>query len=242
MKILDLHTHILPGVDDGAQTMEDSLQMLRNAAASHVAAVVATPHCNVTPVWENYDTESFRARFLQLRQRAAQEQIPVQIIAGAEVRVTEDLPRLLRQKKVMTINAGRYVLTEFMPWSTPDYFLEHLEMILEEGHIPLVAHPERYGAVCRDPAMVGQWLEMGCHIQLTGGSILGKFGSDARKTAQYLLKNRMTACVASDAHGPNRRTNFLMDVYEHLSLQYAKDYAQALMWETPLRICAGERL
>lgn len=242
MKILDLHTHILPGVDDGAQTMDESLQMLRNAAASHVAAVVATPHCNVSPVWENYDTESFRARFLELRQRAAQEKIPVQIIAGAEVRVTEDLPRLLRQKRVMGINAGCYVLTEFMPWTAPDYFLEHLEMILEEGYIPLVAHPERYGSVCRDSSIVAQWIQMGCHVQLTGGSILGKFGPEAKKAAQELLRRDMVACVASDAHGPRRRTNFLMDVYDHLALQYSKDYAQALMWETPLRICAGQRL
>lgn len=242
MKILDLHTHVLPGVDDGAQTMEESLQMLRNAAASNVAAVVATPHCNVAPVWENYDCEAFRARLLELRQRAAREKIPVQIIAGAEVRVTEDLPRLLRQKKVMGINAGRYVLTEFMPWTPPDYFLEHLEMILEEGYIPLVAHPERYGAVCREPSLVGQWLRMGCHVQLTGGSVLGKFGPEAKAACQYLLRNDMVACVASDAHGPRRRTNFLMDVYEHLTLQYSKEFARALMWETPLRICAGEML
>ena len=242
MKILDLHTHVLPGVDDGAKSMEESLQMLRNAAASNVAALVATPHCNVAPVWENYDCEAFRARLLELRQTAAREKIPVQIIAGAEVRVTEDLPRLLRQKKIMGINAGRYVLTEFVPWTDPDYFLEHLEMILDEGYIPLVAHPERYGSVCRDPSSVGQWLRMGCHVQLTGGSILGKFGTEAKNAAQYLLRNDMVACVASDAHGWRRRTNFLMDVYDHLALQYSREYAQALMWDTPLRICAGEML
>ena len=123
-----------------------------------------------------------------------------------------------------------------------DYFLEHLEMILDEGYIPLVAHPERYGSVCRDPSSVGQWLRMGCHVQLTGGSILGKFGAEAKNAAQYLLRNDMVACVASDAHGWRRRTNFLMDVYDHLALQYSREYAQALMWDTPLRICAGEML
>lgn len=242
MKFLDLHTHILPGVDDGAQTVEDSLQMLRNAAASHVAAVVATPHSNVLPHWENYDCEAFRGRLLQLRQLAAREGIPVQIIAGAEVRVTEELPELLRQKKIMSINAGVYLLAEFAPWDAPDFMLEQLEKIRDRGYIPLIAHPERYGAVCRSPSLVGDWLEMGCHIQMTAGSILGKFGPEARKAAEYLLRNNMTACVASDAHGVRRRTNFLMEVYDHLSLKYGKGFAQALLWETPLRICAGEPL
>lgn len=242
MKILDMHTHVIPGVDDGAGTMDESLQMLRNAAASNVAAVVATPHCNAPPAWENYDSEDFRARLLELRQRAAREQIPVRIIAGAEVRVTEELPALLRQKKIMTLNAGRYVLVEFLPWTDEGFFLEQLERIRRQGYVPLVAHPERYGAVGRDPSIVGQWLDMGCHIQLTAGSLQGKFGIEARRAAEYLLRNDMTACVASDAHGANRRTNFLMDIYDHLTLQYSKSYAQALMWETPLRICAGEQL
>lgn len=242
MRFLDLHTHILPGVDDGAKTVEESLQMLRNAAASDVAAVVATPHSNVPPIWENYDTGDFRSRLLELRKQAAQEGIPVQIMAGAEVRATQDLPELLRQKSIMTINAGIYVLTEFLPWTTPDEIQTNLEGILEQEYVPLVAHPERYTAVCRDPAVVGQWLEMGCHVQLTAGSILGKFGSDAARAAQYLLRNDMVACVASDAHGQSRRTNFLMDTYDYLSLHYAKKHAQALMWETPLRICASERM
>lgn len=242
MKILDMHTHVLPGVDDGARTVEESLQMLRNAAASNVSAVVATPHCNAPPAWENYDCETFRARLLELRQLASREGIPVQIIAGAEVRVTEELPALLRQKRIMTVNAGIYVLAEFLPWTDECFFLEQLERIRRQGYVPLVAHPERYSAVGRDPSIVGQWLDMGCHIQLTAGSLQGKFGTEARRAAEYLLRNDMTACVASDAHGAERRTNFLMDVYDHLTLQYSKSYAQALMWETPLRICAGEQL
>lgn len=242
MKILDLHTHLLPGVDDGAQTMEDSLNMLRNAHASNVAAVVATPHCNVPPQWTNYNCAQFREKFLELRRRAKEADIPVQIIAGAEVRVTEDLPMLLEQGKVLTINDGKYVLTEFLPWASADYCQEHLDMILALGYIPLVAHPERYMTVCRTPALVGQWLEMGCHVQLTAGSILGKFGTEVKKTSEYLLRNDMVACVASDAHGVKRRTNFLMDAYDHLALRYSNGYAQSLMWETPLRICNSERL
>ena len=242
MKFLDMHTHVLPGVDDGARFMEESLEMLRNAAASKVAAVVATPHCNITPGWLNYNNAEFRGRFLQLRDAAKDAGIPVQIIAGAEVRVTEDLPRLIREGKVLTINGGKYILLEFMAWAPVDYCNDHLSEIRSQGLIPMVAHPERYTAVQKEPAAVGQWLEMGCHVQLTSGSILGKFGSAARRASEYLLRNDMVACVASDAHSSTWRTNYLLDVYDHLCVNYNPRYAQAMMWETPLRICAGEKL
>lgn len=242
MKFLDIHTHILPGVDDGARNVEESLEMLRNAEASHVAAVVATPHCNIPPNWRNYNSADFRGHFLALREKAKQAGIPVQIIAGAEVRVTEDLPRLLADGQILTINGGRYMLTEFMSWAGQEYCCDHLSAILSQGIIPLVAHPERYRVVQKNPAVVGTWLEMGCHIQLTSGSVLGKFGSEARKASDYLLRNDMVACVASDAHSSTWRTNYLMDVYDHLSLNYSTGYAQAVLWETPLRICSGEQL
>lgn len=242
MRILDIHTHILPGVDDGAKTMEESLEMLRNAAASNVAAVVATPHCNVMPNWTNYNTGEFRGRFLELRSQAKAAGIPVQIIAGSEVRVTEDLPALLGSGQILPINGGKYLLTEFLPWAGAEYCMEHLDMILAQGYIPLIAHPERYSVVSQNPSVAGRWLEMGCHVQLTAGSILGKFGSGARKASEYLLRNDMVACVASDAHGTERRTNYLMDVYDYLCAHYSKGFAQALLWDTPLRICAGEKL
>lgn len=242
MKFLDVHTHVLPGVDDGARNMEESLEMLRNAAASHVAAVVATPHCNVPPGWLNYNSADFRGRFLRLREKAKEAGIPVQIIAGAEVRVTEDLPILIREGQVLTINGGNYILVEFMTWAGLEYCNEHLSEILSRGLIPLVAHPERYSAVQKRPSAVGTWLDMGCHVQLTSGSLLGKFGGDARRCSEYLLRNDLVACVASDAHSPTWRTNYLMDAYDHLCVNYSKAYAQAVMWETPLRICSGDKL
>lgn len=242
MKFLDLHTHILPCVDDGSQCMEESLHMLKNAQASHVAILVATPHCNVPPYWENYSGEALQSKFAQLQSRAEEAGIPVRVCPGAEVRVTRELPWLLREGKLPTINNTQYMLTEFLPWTTEPQFRTHLEQILSSGRIPLIAHPERYELVCRMPVLVEQWLEMGCHVQLTAGSILGKFGSESKRAADFLLRSGLVACVASDAHGARRRTNFLTETYDHLQLHYSKAYAQALMWEIPLRICSGEEL
>lgn len=241
MKILDLHAHVLPAVDDGAGSEAESLAMLRNAYASRVEALVVTPHSNALPRWRNYP-EDVREKYRQLCADTQAAGIPIMLMPGAELWVTEELPQLLREGAVATINGGRYVLTEFSVRAEPAYFLRMLSKILQEGYVPLVAHPERYAAVCREPAIVGQWLELGCHIQLTGASILGKFGPEPKRAADYLLRNRMAACVASDAHGAHRRTNYLMDVYDHLSLHYAKGTAQTLMWDIPLRICGSERL
>ena len=235
MKICDLHTHVLPGVDDGAQTMEYALRMLCNAAASDVDLLAVTPHCNRAYEMQNYLDDSLVNRFLQLQQAA--KDIPVQLILGAEVFADEELPQLLRQKKIPTMNGSRYLLTEFPVDARPDFFQDMLQSILALGYIPLVAHPERYFAVCETPQIVAPWLDMGCHLQLTGGSILGEYGKTVQRTAACLLQQDFVACIASDAHGLHHRSNFLMDVYDHLSLRYSKHYATCLMHENPMRIC-----
>lgn len=235
MKLCDLHTHVLPGVDDGAQEMEYALQMLRNAAASDVELLAVTPHCNRPYEMSNYLDDSLLDRFLQLQQAA--KDIPVRLVLGAEVLVDELLPQLLRQKKIPTINGSRYLLTEFSVDASPDFFQDMLQSILALGYIPLIAHPERYISVCQMPQIVATWLDMGCHLQLTGGSIMGEYGKTIQRTAAYLLQQDLVACVASDAHGLHHRSNFLLDVYDHLSLRYSKHYATCLMYENPMGIC-----
>jgi protein-tyrosine phosphatase len=235
MKLCDLHTHLLPGMDDGAPEMEYALQMLRNAAASDVELLAVTPHCNRPCEKRNYLDDNLLNRFFQLQQAA--QDIPVRLVLGAEVLVDESLPQLLRQKKIPTINGSRYLLTEFSVDATPEFFQNMLQSILALGYIPLVAHPERYLSVCEMPQIVASWLDMGCHLQLTGGSIMGAYGKSVQRTAVFLLQQDFVACVASDAHGLHHRSNFLMDVYDHLSLRYSKHYAGGLMYETPMGIC-----
>ncbi len=238
MKLCDLHTHILPGVDDGAPTMEYALRMLQNAVAGDVELLAVTPHCN--GVYGNYGDEALKMRFSQLLHAA--KDIPVQLVLGAEVQVNEKLPLYLSQGKIPTINGSRYLLTEFPGDTAADVFPEALQCILALGCVPLIAHPERYAAVCDTPQIVGQWLDMGCHLQLTGGSILGEYGKTVQRTSAFLLKHDLVACVASDAHGLTRRSNFLMDVFDHLLVQYSRQYAACLLYENPMRICYDEAL
>lgn len=240
MEFCDLHTHILPGVDDGAQTMEQSLEMLRNAVASDVTTVVATPHCAVQGCFDNYNNDELRDRFAALQQAA--KDIPVRLLLGGEVRVTDQIIPLLEAGMLPTLNNSRYLLTEFPSDFPAQLFSRVLEQILDQGFLPLIAHPERYSAIQSSPMLVEKWLKLGCHIQITGGSILGKLGRTTQKTAQKLLRNGLVCCVASDSHDTRSRSNFLADVYDHLSVHYSRQYADQLMYLNPLAICNNELL
>lgn len=240
MKLCDVHTHVLPGVDDGAPTMDYALQMLENAVASHVEWLALTPHWRVVTGEEPPSVDRLRQDVSLLREAAAD--IPIQLVSGAEVRVTDALMAALTAGDIPTLNDSRYVLTEFAVDTNAAAFLPVLEDMLQAGYIPLVAHPERYAAVCRDPRMVQDWLDCGCHLQLTGGSVMGTYGKTVQRTATTLLRNDLVACIASDAHGLRGRSNFLMDVYDHLHIQYSQAYARCLMYTNPLRIFRDETL
>lgn len=240
MKLCDIHTHILPGVDDGAPDMSYALQMLENAVASDVEWLAVTPHCNVSPMSANYWDDALRSRFAQLQQAA--KDIPIHLVLGAEVRVTEELPLLLAQGHIPTINGGRYVLTEFAMHTADSGFMPILAEMRRQGFIPLVAHPERYEAVRRNPSLVEEWLDCGCHLQLTGGSLIGSYGKTVQRTASTLLRHDWVACIASDAHGIHQRSNFMLDVYDHLFVQYSRSYADCLLYTNPLRIIKNDIL
>ncbi len=243
MKIIDLHTHILPGVDDGADSMQTALEMLRNAEASHVIALAATPHCNVPGMpGLNYFDMALLERLRELRRTAEEAGIAVKIMTGMEVRVDENLRQLLMQGKLLGLNGSRYLLTEFLPDATLTFCRESLQTILDAGMIPLVAHPERYGVIWQNPEGVNEWLDMGCHVQITAGSILGKFGRDAWRAADYLIRNDLVAVVASDAHSLRFRTNNLIPVHDHLSTHYSSGYANMLLLQNPYAICQNEPL
>lgn len=243
MKIIDLHTHVLPGVDDGADSMATAMEMLKNAQASHVIALAATPHCNCPhmPRQNFYDAE-YLTRLRLLRGEAEKAGLEVKILTGMELRVQDGVEQILEQGLALGINGSRYLLTEFPPDVSLSECRKRLQTILSFDYVPLVAHPERYGCIWNDPAAVNEWLDMGCHVQITGGSILGKFGRDCWKAADYLIKNDLVAIAASDAHGLRYRTNNLIHVYDHLSIHYSPQYARMLLMQNPYAICQNEPL
>ena len=238
--MVDIHTHILPGLDDGAQDLYDTLEMVRVAAQSGVTAMVATPHCNIPGAYQNYFDDRYIKKVQQVREAVHHEGLPVQILPGAEAFGTADLPQLLQEGKIMTLNQSRYLLVEFDFNEDPEFVQNLIEQIHHLKAIPVIAHAERYRFVQRDPNLVYQWRKKGYPIQINKGSFQGKFGRKAAETAYLLMNYHLVSVVASDAHSPHVRTPYMRQVYEELFLEYPESYLEMIFRENPRRICQNE--
>ena len=164
--MIDIHSHVLPDIDDGSASMDMSLEMLAMAAESGVDTLVATPHCNIPGEFENYCSRELEELFQELQREAKAEEIPLRLCRGMEIYATPELPELLRDGRVWTLNGGRYFLTEFNFGENPDFCNEVLEQCAGLGYRPIVAHPERYYFLQRDPQLAYEWCTAGYGLQI----------------------------------------------------------------------------
>lgn len=239
--MIDLHIHILPGVDDGSQKIETSLAMAYMAYQSGVGQLVATPHF-YPGYYENYADEELEQKFNALKDKFYQERIDVRLYKGMEILGTDHLCDDLLNKRVWTINDTKYFLVEFDFDEDPVYCSKILADSKAIGFIPVVAHPERYYFVQDDPALVYEWFMADYGIQVNKGSILGYFGDREKKTADSLIRHHIVSCAASDAHGVKTRTASMTHLMQYLSETYGNEYTHLLMEENPYRILNGRRL
>ncbi len=239
--MIDIHTHILPGMDDGAADIYDTIEMAALARDNGTTVIVATPHCNIPGVYSNY----FGSEYCEVLRRTKdilRKEVPeITLLAGMEVFTTEELPRLLTEGKIFPVNRTRYVLMEFDFGEDPDFADEILRQVKEVRAIPLIAHAERYEFVQDDPETVSGWKKRGYEVQVNKGSFMGRFGQRAQRTAFELLNHNLVTAVASDAHSPVRRTTCMADAYDHLSGEYPEEYLDVLFEKNPRNICNGLR-
>lgn len=241
--MIDLHCHILPGMDDGAVSMDDALEMAHLAALSGVRTIVATPHCNRTgDPKENFAGEEQTDCLSALRNGLQEAQIPLEILLGAEVFCTPRVGQLLEEGKLLTLADSKYLLMEFYFDESPEFMEESFARVMRRGKVPVVAHPERYEAVFRDPELVARWFRRGLVIQLNKGSILGRLGSRAETVSKFLLEQGLAHVVASDAHGSHVRTPHMGQIVRHLEHYYAPEYARILLSRNPERIIRNRPL
>lgn len=240
--MIDIHAHILPGVDDGSENMSMSLGMLALSAESGVTDVVATPHCNIPGEYDNFVSPELSARFIRLKLEAQRAGIPVNIIRGMEVYVTPEVPDLIREKKVWMLNGTSYLLVEFAFDEDPYFCARMLQQIRDLGISPVIAHPERYFFVQDDPQIAYDWCTLGYALQVNKGSLLGSFGPEEERTARMLVEHGLCALVASDAHSDRRRTPHMGEVSRLLEEEYGHEFARLLLDINPGRILKGRQL
>lgn len=237
--MIDLHAHILPGLDDGANDLDESLAMCVVAAGDGITTIVATPHTGNG----NYDNAPERvvAAVNELNSHLREKSIPVEILPGADIYVHEHLDTLIKNREVLTINDNmHYVMVEFPRHVIPPNYIEWLFRLTLAGFIPVLTHPERNTAVQEQTDIVRDWVEKGGLVQLTAMSLTGAFGPGTRKCSEELLKYNLVHVIASDAHSSQRRPPVLSEAVTIAASLVGPDYAGKLVEEYPAAIIAGQ--
>jgi protein-tyrosine phosphatase len=236
--MIDLHAHILPGIDDGVKTEDEAVEFARAALEDGVRVVVATPHCR-----EGFfvnEREDVLAHVRRLRARLLAEGVPLELKPGAEVHLCPDLVERVRDGRAPTLDDnGRTLLLEL---SLSQYPVELDNLVFElklAGIDPVFAHPERVRYFQDDVRRYEQLVRMGAYGQITTGSVLGEFGGTIREFSEELLRKDLVHVLASDAHGVRRRPPQLTPALVAMADLVGERRARAMADEAPAALLAG---
>ena len=240
----DLHSHILPGFDDGASSDEEFLEMARVAVEGGTTLMVATPHyeCESVSSGSRRTAAAVQEYNGVLRERG----IPLVLVPGAEVRITAGLFDMAKEEggldELRLGEDGRYMLVDLslvdMPVATADILFQ----VQLRGVTPILAHPERNRYLVEHPLVVRDMVERGIEIQVNSGSLEGIYGKEARRTARHLLKEGVARLVASDAHSPRGRSPDLSGAARVLGRLLGKEAPHILMGVNPGLVLEGQEL
>jgi len=235
--MVDLHCHILAGLDDGAQTLEDSLAMAEDAIADGITHVVATPHASSS---YGFDFAKVRARSAELQERLTGRLV---LASGCDFHLNrENLTALEQDPSPYCINQKDYLLVEFNEFSIPPALDQALHDLQLAGLHPIITHPERNGILRAQPERLERWIEHGCYAQVTAGSLTGVFGPGAMRDAWTWLESGWVHFVSSDAHNTGRRPLKLKFAYEAVSNKLGEERERFLLSENPLAAFEGRPL
>ena len=239
--MIAIHCHILPDLDDGSADMDESLAMAHIAANSGSEGIIATPHFRGEEQGLA-QLPKILSRYRHFVRALSRTDIPVTVYPGAEILCLPQTPRLARQKELPTLADTNYLLVEFYFDESAEYMDGILRQICDCGYRLIVAHPERYAAIQRDPALADRWNRLGYALQLNKGSLLGAFGDRVQSTAVALLEDGVIRLIASDAHSIARRTTDMRPLRQWLSRECPAEAAAILLEENPKRLLRNEEL
>lgn len=228
--MIDIHCHILPGLDDGASNFIEALEMIKTAEREGISHIVATPHCI-----DNFNEDVF-SMLTNLKEVAASQGCNIELLAGSEIYITPALLQMVKEKKVICLNNSKYILVELPMYDMPLYTLDVLYELRLIGIVPIIAHPERYKYVISNPSIIKDLIDAGALCQVNSGSITGRYGKAIEKTVHILFKHNMVHFVASDAHSSERRPPKLKKAYDIIKQRYGWDMAYKLFYVDPYSV------
>lgn len=235
--MIDLHCHFLPGIDDGPETLEQALELARAAVADGITHSVLTSH--VHPGRYPNQRRNIEAAVDVFRVELAKAGIPLQIRAGGEARLCPEMIDLLAQNQLPflgEVNGYRIVLLEFPHQLIPVGSIRFVQSLLKNKIRPLIAHPERNKTVMAHPEKIDEFAEAGCWLQLTAGSLVGRFGANAQQAAFQIIDAGWDCLLATDAHDIKNRPPLLSEGFAALQARYGESMAQRMVIDRPAKI------
>ncbi len=240
--MIDIHNHMLPAVDDGANSPEVSLAMLQEAVRQGVEHLVMTPHLYESDIiistddWTKRIAEGSRI----LDSLISEHKLPIKISIAAEVHFQDLLSVILEEMDVLI--GGKYLLLEFSFVYVPDNIEKIIFELTSKGVLPLIAHPERIKPWQRDPQRLEELINLGCPLQVDIGSFLGTLGAAAEKLSHLLFERYAVHVVGSDSHNMGSRALYTKPGYDWITERYGDEQANLLLNINPARILAGENV
>ena len=236
--MIDIHHHLLWGLDDGASSVETSLAMARMAAADGITHIVCSPHANAQ---YDYLPETVSAQIAELQQLLDNEKIALKLGRGCDFHMSFDnIERAQQEPARYSINGLGYLLVELPDYSLPTGLTEVFYQMQIVGLTPILTHPERNPTLQSDRSRLLDWLRGGLLIQVTAGSVVGRMGKRAEKMAHELLANRWVHFLATDAHNTTSRPPLMREAFEVVAQKYGPDYAHLLCTSNPLAAFMGK--
>jgi protein-tyrosine phosphatase len=238
--MVDLHHHLLFGLDDGATDLPTSVAMARAAAADGITHVVCTPHASSAYA---FDPALIQERLTTLRAKLAAENIPLTLGQGCDFHLNYDnIQDALAHPAKYAINGGAYLLVELPDFGLPASLTETFYQFRLAGTTPILTHPERNPALQKDDQRLADWLRDGMLVQVTAGSVVGRMGKTAQKVAWKLLEQRWVHFLATDAHNVTSRPPEMRVAYEAVAARCGSDYAELLCVTNPQAVWESQPL
>jgi protein-tyrosine phosphatase len=228
---IDIHCHILPGLDDGPESMDESLEMVKMAVNNGTSHIFCTPH--VYPDVYDTNADSIKRALGELKNKVSNG---VKFFFGGDVRITPDLVERLANQEVPTLNGSPYLLVEFPSQIIPPFTSRLIFNLRRNGLIPIVTHPERCAYFARDFTGLRVLREQGCLVQLTAMSLTKDVPKEVRKNTLAMIEHGLVDFIASDGHSAGHRAPILSKAYEEVQRRFGKDLAREIFFENPQRI------
>jgi protein-tyrosine phosphatase len=232
--MIDLHTHILPGVDDGAVDLSTALDMARMAVDDGIQVMACTPHF-MPGMYDNQSHDILR-RVAEFSARLDDANIALKVVAGCDAHIRPDFMECLREGKILTLNDSRYVLFEPPHNIAPQRLEELLFNIVASNYVPILTHPERLKWIEQQFSIFEELFKLGVWMQITAGSLTGRFGARPKYWAQKMLAQGMVHILASDAHNLKSRPPILSEAFEIAKQEVGLDEANNLVLVRPVNI------